>query len=101
MAPRPEDSKRIEEAKKVAKKDPSEAEATYKDILLQGPGAGEAGLRDYEAALLGLGELYRDNKKPDELSELVKTSRSTVSSFAKAKTAKLGELVVAPQLNGL
>ena len=91
MAPRPEDAKRIEEAQKVAKKNPSEAEATYRDILAKGPGTGEAGARDYENALLGLGELYRDSKRADELSELVKTSRSTVSSFAKAKTSKLGE----------
>ncbi|MCJ1354162.1 MAG: 26S proteasome regulatory subunit rpn6 [Icmadophila ericetorum] len=89
MAPNPENSKRIEEAEKLGKTEPAEAEAIYKDILSHGPGSGEAALRQYETALMGLGELYRDNKKPNELAELVKTSRSTLSSFAKAKTAKL------------
>lgn len=90
MAPPPVNSKRIEEAQKLAKTDAPKAEAIYKDILSKGPGSGEAALREYESALMGVGELYRDSKKPDELAELVRTSRSTLSSFAKAKTAKLG-----------
>ena len=94
MAPAPADSKRIEEARKLAKSDPSKAEVIYKDVLSKGPGTGEAALREYETALMGLGELYRDQKKPNELSELVTTSRSTLSSFAKAKTAKLGMMLV-------
>ena len=91
MAPGPEKTKRIEEAQELAKTDPSKAEAIYKDILSSGPGSGEAALRQYEVALTGLGELYRDTKKPNELAELVRTSRSVLSSFAKAKTAKLGK----------
>ena len=83
--------KRIEEAQRSSKTDPSKAEILYKDILSKGPGSGEAALREYETALMGLGELYRDGKKPNELAELVRTSRSTLSSFAKAKTAKLGK----------
>lgn len=90
MAPPPVNSKRIEEAQKIAKTDPSKAETLYQDILSKGPGSGEAALREYESALMGLGELYRDTKRPNELAELVRTSRSTLSSFAKAKTAKLG-----------
>lgn len=90
MAPPPTDTKRIAEAQKLAKSDPSKAESIYKDVLSKGPGTGEAALRDYETALMGLGELYRDEKKPNELSELVTNSRSTLSSFAKAKTAKIG-----------
>jgi hypothetical protein len=46
---------------------------------------------DYESNLIALGELYRDNNRPNDLAELVKTSRTNLSSFAKAKTAKLGE----------
>jgi len=90
MAPNPVNTKRIEEAQKVAKTEPAKAEALYKDILSKGPGSSEAALREYETALMGLGELYRDGKKANELAELVRTSRSTLSSFAKAKTAKLG-----------
>ena len=39
---------------------------------------------------MGLGEIYRDQRNANELAKLVTTSRSTLSSFAKAKTAKLG-----------
>lgn len=91
MGPQPSDTKRIAEAKKFAKSDSSKAESIYKDVLSKGPGSGEAALREYESALMGLGELYRDEKKPNELSELVTNSRSTLSSFAKAKTAKIGK----------
>lgn len=90
MAPPPSNGTRITEAKELSKSSPSKAESVYKDVLSRPPGSNEAALRDYESALLGLGELYRDNKQPAELADLVKTSRSTLSSFAKAKTAKLG-----------
>ncbi|KAI9755994.1 MAG: hypothetical protein M4579_004039 [Chaenotheca gracillima] len=89
MAPAPDDAERVVEAQKLAKSDPRKAEAIYKDILSRSPGSNEASLRTYESALMSLGELYRDEKKPDDLAELVRTSRSTLSSFAKAKTAKL------------
>lgn len=69
---------------------PSEAEQKYKDILSQNPGSNEAAIKEYETALVGLGELYRDQKKVDALAELVKQARSVMSSFAKAKTSKLG-----------
>ena len=91
MAPAPSNSKRISEAKELSKSNSSKAEVIYKDVLSKAPGSNEAALRDYENALLGLGELYRNNRKTEELADLVKTSRSTLSSFAKAKTAKLGK----------
>lgn len=90
MAPPPTNATRIEEAQKLSKTDPSKAETIYKDVLSKGPGSGEAALREYETSLMGLGEVYRDTKQPKKLAELVTTSRSTLSSFAKAKTAKLG-----------
>jgi hypothetical protein len=90
MAPVSNDSERISEAKTLSKQDPAKAESVYSEILAKGPGSNESSQRDYEAALVGLGELYRDAKKPQELSKLLETSRSTFSSFAKAKTAKLG-----------
>jgi hypothetical protein len=90
MVPKPDNAKRIAEAQKLAKTDVPKAEAIYKDVLTEGPDSGEAALRDYEVALMGLGEIYRDTKRPNELADLVKTSRSVLSSFAKAKTAKLG-----------
>lgn len=90
MAPAPTDSYKIEEAKKLGKTDPLKAEAIYREILSKKPGASEAALREYESALMGLGESYRDTRKTDELAELVKSSTSSLSSFTKAKTAKLG-----------
>lgn len=90
MAPAPTDSAEIEEAKKLGKTDPLKAEAMYREILSKKPGASEAALREYESALMGLGESYRDTRKTDELAELVRSSTSSLSSFTKAKTAKLG-----------
>ena len=87
----PETAKRLEEAQKQAKTTNSaEAEATYRSILSQGPGTSDAAARDYETALIGLGELYRDQKKANELAELVKTTRSELGDLPKAKTAKIG-----------
>jgi hypothetical protein len=83
----------IEEANNLVSTNPSKAEQIYKGVLSQGPGSTEAASRDYEAALIGLGELYRDTKRPKELADLIKTSRDSFSSFAKAKTAKLGKHV--------
>ena len=90
MAPASNDSAKIEEAKKLGKTDPLKAEAIYKDILQKKPGSSEGALREYESALMGLGESYRDTRKTQELAELVRSSTSSLSSFTKAKTAKLG-----------
>jgi uncharacterized protein YyaL (SSP411 family) len=92
-------SERIEGAKSLASKDPAKAEQIYRDVLSGGIGKTESASRDYEAALVGLGELYRDNKKAHELAELIKSSRDAFSSFAKAKTAKLGESILSRSCN--
>jgi 26S proteasome regulatory subunit RPN6 N-terminal domain len=91
MAPSFDTPQGIAEAKELLSKDPSRAETIYEEVLSKGPGSTDAALRNYETALVGLGELYRDARKPQELAELVKTSRDAFSSFAKAKTAKLGK----------
>ena len=91
MAPPPSNEVKVSEAKKLAKTDQAKAESLYKEVLAHSPGSNQAALQDYENALVGLGELYKDNKRSEDLAELVKTSRSTLSSFAKAKTAKLGK----------
>ncbi|WEW55013.1 26S proteasome regulatory subunit rpn6 [Emydomyces testavorans] len=79
----------LKEATTSSKTDPQKAENLFRKVLASGPGSTETASRDYEAALVGLGELYRDQKRPNELAELLKTSRSSFSSFAKAKSAKL------------
>ncbi|MCJ1310666.1 26S proteasome regulatory subunit rpn6 [Agyrium rufum] len=89
MAINPARGKKLEEAKKLSKTDPDKAEALYKDLLSQGPGTGEAASRQFEGTLIGLGELYRDEKKPSELAQLVTSSRDTLSGFPKAKSAKI------------
>lgn len=88
--PAAEDANRIVEAQKLAKSDPGKAEAVYKDVLSKDPGANDAAIRNFETALMGLGELYRDHKRANDLAELVRTTRSMLSNFAKAKQAKLG-----------
>jgi hypothetical protein len=40
-----------------------------------------------------IGRFLTESRKANELVELVKTSRTVLSSFAKAKTAKLGESI--------
>ncbi|KPI34793.1 putative 26S proteasome regulatory subunit rpn6 [Cyphellophora attinorum] len=89
MAPPPSNEDKIAEAKKLSKESPKKAESLYKEVLSTPPTANEASLRDFETALGGLGELYRDQKRPDDLADLVKQSRGALSSYAKAKTAKL------------
>ncbi|EGY15873.1 hypothetical protein VD0002_g1308 [Verticillium dahliae] len=84
------DSARVQEAQKLAKSNPREAEQAYQEILSKPPSAtSDAAIKEYEAALISLGELYRDEKNAQSLVDLVTTSRTTLSSFAKAKTAKL------------
>ncbi|KAK7892433.1 26S proteasome regulatory subunit rpn6 [Exophiala xenobiotica] len=89
MAPPPADDAKIAEATKLAKTEPAKAESIYKEVLATSPGSNQAALQNYENALVGLGVLYRDHGRSEDLAQLVKTSRSTLSSFAKAKTAKL------------
>lgn len=86
-----ETSKRIAEAQKLAKSEPTKAEQIYKEVISTNPGSNEGAIKNYETALIGLGELYRDQKRVDALADLVKQARSVLSSFAKAKTSKLGE----------
>jgi hypothetical protein len=85
-----ENSKRLEEAEKLTKSDPAKAEEIYKSIT-QSPGSNVAAMNNLEVALVGLGELYRDQKRVDELANLILQTREALSSFAKAKVAKLGE----------
>jgi 26S proteasome regulatory subunit N6 len=55
-------TEKFAEAKKLSADQPAKAEAIYKEILSKPPGTNEAALKDYETALMALGELYRDHK---------------------------------------
>jgi hypothetical protein len=101
MAPPPSNEDKIAEAKKLSKESPKKAESLYKEVLSTPPTANEASLRDFETALGGLGELYRDQKRPEDLADLVKQSRGALSSYAKAKTAKLGMRKLKEGVQGL
>ncbi|KAK3051362.1 26S proteasome regulatory subunit rpn6 [Extremus antarcticus] len=81
--------KRLEEAKSQSKEQPAKAEETYKDILSKPPGSNDKAVRDFEQALLGLGGLYQDHKRPQDLANLIQQTRDVLTSFARAKTAKL------------
>ncbi|KAL6855191.1 26S proteasome regulatory subunit rpn6 [Amphichorda felina] len=84
------DSERVQAAQKLVKTDPRKAEAAFKEITAKVPSAGsDAATREYEAALISLGQLYRDERKTQELVNLIKESRAVFSSFAKAKSSKL------------
>lgn len=85
-----DNAKRIEEARKNSKTSPSSSEATLKDVVSQGPGTTDNGARDFENALMGLGELYRDQKRAKELADLIQSTKSELSNLPKAKTAKIG-----------
>lgn len=94
-----DDSKRLAEVKKNVKGKPGDAEKVYKEILTQSRGTSDAAMKNLEVALLGLGELYRDQRRVEELADLILQTRQALSSFAKAKTAKLGlfiEIYVPP-----
>lgn len=57
------ESARVQEAQKLAKSDPRKAEAIYKGIISKAPSTtSDAATREYETALISLGELYRDEK---------------------------------------
>lgn len=83
-----DNAKRIEEAK--SSKDAAKSEKIYKDILSKPPGSNDRAVRDFENALVGLGELYRDQKRADDLAALITQTRDVLTSFTRAKTAKLG-----------
>jgi 26S proteasome regulatory subunit N6 len=83
-----DNAKRIEEAK--ASKDTAKSEKIYKDILSKAPGSTDRAVRDFENALVALGELYRDQKRTDDLAALITQTRDVLTSFTRAKTAKLG-----------
>lgn len=84
------ETERVREAQKLVASDPRKAEAIYQEIISSPPSINsDAAIREYETALMSLGGLYRDEKNPTALVDLVEKSRTVLSSFAKAKTAKL------------
>ena len=57
------ESERVKEAQKLVASDPRKAEAIYKDIISKTPSVtSDAAVKEYETALISLGELYRDEK---------------------------------------
>lgn len=53
----------VKEAQSLASTDPRKAEAIYKDIISKPPSVtSDEAIKEYESALISLGELYRDEK---------------------------------------
>ena len=84
-----DDAKRIEEAKSLSKEQPAKAEQIYQEILSRPPPTSDKAIRDYENALVGLGELYRDHNRANDLGNLIQQTRDVLTSFTRAKTSKL------------
>ncbi|CAG8476417.1 8420_t:CDS:2 [Diversispora eburnea] len=78
----------LQRAEDLAKFAPNEAEEIYKSILAQNA-ANDDVIKEQEIALVKLGELYRDHRKANELSLMIRSSRSFMASIARAKTAKI------------
>ncbi|PKS06964.1 hypothetical protein jhhlp_005560 [Lomentospora prolificans] len=94
------DSARVQEAQKLVKSEPRKAEQLLKDIISQPPSVNsDVAVRDTWISECDWQSRISDSdgrvcvdcafRNTSELVELVKTSRSVLSSFAKAKTAKL------------
>lgn len=57
------DTPSVKEAQTLASTDPRKAEAIYTTIISKPPSVtSEAAIKEYETALISLGELYRDEK---------------------------------------
>lgn len=53
----------VKEAQSLASTDPRKAEAIYKEIISKPPSVtSDEAIKEYESALISLGELYRDEK---------------------------------------
>lgn len=53
----------VQEAQALSSTDPRKAESIYKDIISKPPSVtSDAAIKEYETALISLGELYRDEK---------------------------------------
>ncbi|GJE98960.1 26S proteasome subunit RPN6-domain-containing protein [Phanerochaete sordida] len=85
----------LKQAGELAKSDPKRAEQIYNEILGKATNKDATAaenaetLRHQEAALVKLGELYRDQNNAEGVAEVINKSRTFMSSTAKAKTAKL------------
>ncbi|KAK9474726.1 uncharacterized protein V1510DRAFT_410509 [Dipodascopsis tothii] len=80
----------ITQAKAAAQADDyAQVERLYRQVLATEKGTSDESIRNQELAVTGLGELYRSHRKVKELQALIETSRTVMSGFAKAKTAKI------------
>ncbi|CAG8463432.1 1366_t:CDS:10 [Funneliformis caledonium] len=84
----------LKQAEELVKTYPVEAEQIYKKILAQNAGNNDNLARDQELALVKLGELYRDYRKPNDLSNLIRSSRTFMASIVRAKTAKIVKTLI-------
>ncbi|OBZ90329.1 putative 26S proteasome regulatory subunit rpn6 [Choanephora cucurbitarum] len=87
-------SNRLEQADELKQaKNFEKAISSYQTILAE-KSTSEDTLREQEYALTQLGQLYRDLHLPQELAQLIRSSRPFMLSIAKAKTAKLTRTLI-------
>lgn len=65
------------------------SEADYKQILSKPPGQSDKEIRNFEGALVGLGELYKTQQRANDLSKLIEQTLNVLTSLPKAKISKL------------
>jgi len=76
------------------KTSPDEAIKYYKNVLSTNYESKEENARAKEIAILKLGEIYSSQKKPNELADLIRSSRSFLISIPKAKSAKIERTLI-------
>jgi len=79
----------LSEGEKLMKTNPQAATEFYKNVLSTTYESKEENARAKEIAIIKLGEIYSEQKKSNELSDLIRSSRSFLISIPKAKSAKI------------
>jgi len=79
----------LSEGEKLMKQSPNEAINFYKNVLSSTYESKEENARAKEIAIIKLGEIYSSQKKPNELADLIRSSRNFLISIPKAKSAKI------------
>lgn len=84
----------LSEGENLMKTSPDEAIKYYKNVLSTNYESKEENARAKEIAILKLGEIYSSQKKPNELADLIRSSRSFLISIPKAKSAKIERTLI-------
>ncbi|KAJ3083072.1 26S proteasome regulatory subunit rpn6, partial [Quaeritorhiza haematococci] len=84
----------LKRAQELAATQPMEAAKIYEHLLVSAQGKSEDAVKVRETSIMKLGEIYRKEKKPTELAQLIRSSRNFLASTPKAKTAKIVKYLI-------